>query len=124
VKKVSFLTTATIDSVHDTGTGRIDAERVAELLDIRLSELAVVLQQSYETLRKSPSRVDAQSKLTRLVHSWNQIHSVLGTDEHVSRWLHHPLPESGMRPLDILLGGDGLEEFTDLVGRIVTGTYR
>lgn len=118
-----MLTSATIDTVHDA-SGRISAERVADLYGLKLSALAAVLRQSYETLRKNPSRDEAQEGLSKLVHAWNQLETIFLKREYVARWLHHPLADSGLRPLDILSGHDGLGEFTGLAGRIATGTYR
>ena len=72
-----MLTSATIDTVHDA-TGRIDAMRVGELFSMKppaanLRSLAMIFGQKYETLRKNPSRDEAQPSLSKLVHAWNQL---------------------------------------------------
>jgi hypothetical protein len=45
-------------------------------------------------------------------------------DIWIARWMHRPLPDDGRTPIEILLGEDGLIEFTTLVARIAAGTYR
>jgi hypothetical protein len=49
---------------------------------------------------------------------------MLGNSKYGVRWLNHPMPEDGVQPIDILLGPDGLREFSSLVGRMATGAYR
>lgn len=119
-----MLTTSTIERVHDPENGRIDAFLVARLLDLKLSQLARVLGENYETLRKNPCREEAQTALASLAHAWNQLELIFADDGRIARWLHHPMAGDGRRPLDVLTAPNGLEEFTRLVGRIATGTYR
>ncbi|MEO9264173.1 MAG: hypothetical protein ABI282_08765 [Candidatus Baltobacteraceae bacterium] len=116
------MTTATIERVHSQ-SGRIDAKLVAELYDLKLAKLAEILGESPETLRKDVDRDEAQPGLAKLVHAWNELEGILANDDHIRRWLHHPLPKDGRRPLDLLLGKDGLKQFTRLIGRIATGGF-
>jgi hypothetical protein len=44
--------------------------------------------------------------------------------QQIQHTLVAPMPEDGVQPIDILLGPDGLREFSSLVGRMATGTYR
>jgi hypothetical protein len=105
----------------DAESGRISASLVADLYHLRLRQIADVLGQSYETLRKNPAREEAQRGLADLVHAWNQMCEMLGNSKYGVR---HPMPEDGVQPIDILLGPDGLREFSSLVGRMATGAYR
>lgn len=116
------MTTATLERVH-SATGRIDARLVAELYGISLAALADVLGEKYETLRKQPARDAAQVDLSRLVFAWNELQGVLADDDHIRRWLHHPLPRDGRRPLDILLSDHGVESYLALVGQLANNLY-
>jgi len=73
---------------------------------------------------RNPTREEAQRGLADLVHAWNQMCEMFGNSKYGVRWLNHPMPEDGMRPVDVLLGRDGLSEFSSLVGRMATGAYR
>lgn len=113
--------TPTLERVHHE-SGRIDARKVARLYDLTLPQLAAVIEQSYETLRKRPDRDEAQPKLAILVHAWNELGDML-PEASISPWLHHPLPRDGRRPIDILRGSEGINEFRELVDSMHAGGY-
>jgi hypothetical protein len=115
--------TATIENIHDPESGRIGASLVADLYGLRLRQIADALGQNYETLRKNPAREEAQRGLGDLVHAC-QMCELFGNSKHGVRWLNRPMPEDEVRPIDVLLGRDGLSEFSSLVGRMATGAYR
>lgn len=118
-----MLSSAT-QRAHDRETGRFDAEEVARLYELRLAQLSGAIGQRNETLRKNPCREGAQDALSRLVHAWDQLETIFSSRQQIKAWLHHPMPEDGRRPLDVLMSDDGLNRFTRLVGRIATSTYR
>lgn len=107
-----------------TNIKRINACRFAEFYGLRLTEVAGVLGESYGILLKNPRCLEARPGLAKFLQAWNQMREVFADDIWIARWTHRPLPDDGRTPIEILLGEDGLIEFTGLVARIAAGAYR
>jgi len=92
--------------LHDPETGRLDARRIAEYLNIPLSQLASALGRKYQALYKTPAAPSVQAGLTPIKASLDILVQTIGDRPTILAWLHSPHPDLGMRtPMQVILDG-------------------
>src|SRR5947199_6876432 len=95
-----------LSELHDLGTGRLDAAKVAEYLKIPLKQLSEALGRNYSTVHRTPSAVGLQEPLCAIKRSLVILEDVLGDRSSALIWLNSPHPDLGQRtPLDVILEG-------------------
>ena len=89
---------------HNPETGRLDAERLGQLLGLGISEMARALGRTPQGLRKNPASESLQPQLARVVLLVTRLRELLSDNlEYVRMWLHAPHPDLGGRtPLSYL----------------------
>jgi len=112
----------TLTELHDPNSGRIDARRVAEYLNISLKDLAQALKKNYTAVQKTPTAVSLQAALRPIKRSLQILEEVLGDRPSVLAWWNSPHTDLGLRsPLEVLLGGQG-QAVADMLEAAVMGT--
>jgi CheY-like chemotaxis protein len=95
-----------LPELHETSTGRLDAERIANFLEVPLSKLVAGLGANYAAVHKTPSADSLQEKLIPVKRSLEILATVLGDRRAILRWLNSPHPDLGTRtPMQVILGG-------------------
>lgn len=105
-----------LEELHDPGTGRLDAVRVAEHLKIPLKQLAPALGKNYSTLYKTPSAPALQPTLRSIKRILEILEQVFANRSTALAWLNSPHSELGQRaPLDVILEGypDAVEDMLE-----------
>jgi hypothetical protein len=98
--------TVTLPELHDPESGRLDARRIAEYLNVPLSQLAAALGKKYQTLYKSPAATGVQAGLIPIKVSLDVLVKVIGDRRTILAWLNSPHPDLGMQtPLHVILDG-------------------
>jgi hypothetical protein len=99
--------------------GRIDAKKLADALDITLTQLAKIINTKPKTLSESPTSRKIQEPASKLLGMMDDVADYLQEKRFAIYWLHTPQRELGDRTaLDWLLEGK-LDEIRDHVSRIV-----
>lgn len=114
---------AILEQVHHPQSHRLDARQVALLYGVSLKQLSVWLRSSYNTLKKTPDARTAQAQLAQLVNAWQMLITVFASEQHVRRWLYHPLPGLRGKTAMWLLEAEGVNAFEGLAEGIVAGDY-
>lgn len=97
-----------LPELHDPGTGRIDARRIADYLGITLKELSEALGEKYATVHKTPASERLQPGLRRLKRILEILASYLSARVDILAWLNSPHPDlDEEEPLDLMLTGEG-----------------
>lgn len=97
-----------LKDLHDPGSGRLDAKRVASYLDVPLSKLAAGLGRPYPTVHKSPSAPSLQPALAPIEKSLETLKTLLGDRSTIRAWLNRAHPDLGDRtPIQVILEGHG-----------------
>lgn len=92
--------------LHDPGTGRLDAKRIAAYLEISLSSLAAVTGRSIAAIHKAPAADSLQQALAPVARTISLLSEILHSQEHVRAWLHSPHPDLGNEiPMRLILEG-------------------
>ena len=92
--------------LHDPRTGRIDAQRVSDYLNVPLTRLARALGMNYTTVHKTPAAPSIQGPLAPIKRSLEILENMLGERATVLAWLNSPNPDLGMRtPIEVILEG-------------------
>jgi hypothetical protein len=98
--------TVELPELHDPDSGRLDAQRIADYLDVPLTQLAAALGRNYRTLYKTPASVAVQPGLRPIKLSLDILSRVFGEPAIVRAWLNAPHPDLGQRtPLSVILEG-------------------
>lgn len=114
--------TVTLLELHDPGTGRLDAARIADYLDVPLKKLSEALGKNYTTVHKTPSAPSLQPGLRPIKRSIEILEEVFGERSSALAWWNNPLPDLGGRaPLEVLLEGHG-DAVHDLLEGALVGT--
>jgi len=96
----------TLQELHDQGTGRLDAKRIADYLGVPLKELARALGVKYTTAHKTPHSAALQDGLRPVKRCLEILASMIGDQATVRAWLNSPHPDLGMRtPIEVILNG-------------------
>lgn len=104
-----------LGELHAPDTGRLDAKRIAEYLEVPLAQLSGAIGKGYKAVFKSPSSAALQALLTPVHSLLLALRRVYGSRKDSLVWLNSPHPElGGRRPIELVLGGRA-EVVTDLV---------
>jgi DNA-binding response OmpR family regulator len=107
--------------LHDPGTGRLDAGRIASFLGVPLSSFAKFSDVSVAGLHKSPRSVSVQPHLIPIARSLAILTQLLSTKESILAWMNSPHPDlGGQTPLQLVLEGKG-QVVTDLLEAALAG---
>jgi ActR/RegA family two-component response regulator len=79
-------------ALHGAG-GRLDAQKIADYLDVQLTLLATALGKNYTTVHKSPAAAGLQAPLAPIARSIELLREVFRDDEAVRAWLNSPHPD-------------------------------
>ena len=112
----------TLLSAHDPKTGRYDARRLADALEITHKQMAAIMGYTPTGLSKNPASPRLQPKLRELMRLIQRLRELLdGSMEYVRIWLKAPHPYlEGETPLAYLEGGK-LDTIDTLVHLMETG---
>jgi len=100
------LTSHMLADLHDPSSGRLDAGRIADYLDVPLSALSKCLERSVAGVHKSPSAPTIQHLLIPIASSIAILARLLGSKEKVRIWMNSPHPDlEGRTPLSVILDG-------------------
>jgi DNA-binding response OmpR family regulator len=92
--------------LHDPVSGRIDAKKVAEYLDVPLAQLAETLGANYATVHKTPDAPALQDALASVKRAIDQVSLISRNLAEVRAWLNNPHPDlGGMTPLKAIMTG-------------------
>jgi DNA-binding NarL/FixJ family response regulator len=92
--------------LRDRETGRLDAKRIAEYLDVPLKQFAEAIRENYKALHKTPSKASLQDKLLPIERTISLLDERLRDRGRVRAWLHTPHPDLGNRTaLGVILEG-------------------
>jgi hypothetical protein len=98
--------TVSLPELYSPDSGRLDAQRIADYLNIPLAQLAGALGKRYQTLYKTPAGASVQEKLFPIKRSLDILSDVIGDRATVLAWLNSPHQDLGMRtPLQVILEG-------------------
>jgi len=101
-----------LPELHHPPSGRIDATKIAEYLDVPLKQLAPALGATYQAVHKTPDSPPLQAGLLPIKRSLELLRGAFGDDATVRAWLNSAHPALGDRtPLSLLLeegGGDAV----------------
>lgn len=93
--------------LHDPKSGRIDAQAVAEFLDVPLAKLAGALGVKYPALHKTPSAPGLQERLGPIKQSIDLVSRITVSKSDARAWLNNPHPDlGGSTPMEVILDGE------------------
>jgi CheY-like chemotaxis protein len=93
--------------LHDPKSGRIDAQAVADFLDVPLAKLAGALGVKYPALHKTPSAPGLQEKLGPIKQSIDLVSRITVSKSDARAWLNNPHPDlGGSTPMETILNGE------------------
>ena len=93
-----------LPELHDEGTGRVDAQKVAEYLGVPLKRLAEGLEINYKSAHRNPAADAFQGALRPVKRSLEILHEFFRKPELVRAWLHTPHPDlDGSTSLETIL---------------------
>ncbi len=99
--------------------GRVDARRLADAMDITITQLAAILGTKPKSLSESPTSRKIQEAATKIVEMMDDLANFLQERRLAVYWLRTTRVELGdQSPLDWLMKGK-LEEIRDEVTRTV-----
>lgn len=111
-----------LSQLHHPKSGRLDASRIADYLDVPLKRLAEGLGAKYTSVQKTPDALSLQPALQPIKRSLEILESVLGNRPTVLAWWNSPHPDLGLRsPMALLLQGR-VEPVADMLEAARTGT--
>ncbi len=95
--------------LRDPETGRLDAKRIAEYIDVPLKQFAEAIGENYKALHKTPSKASLQEKLLPVERAISLLDERLRDRGRVRAWLNTPHPDLGDRTaLGVILEGHAL----------------
>jgi Protein of unknown function (DUF2384) len=100
------LSAVALLELHDPETGRLDARRMAEYLDVPLTALAAALRKKYQAVYKTPAAPSLQEGLIPIKASLDILDRLIGDRAIIRAWLNSPHPDLGLRtPMQLILDG-------------------
>ncbi len=113
----------TLKQVHDLVTGRIDALLFAEFLDVKVKDMANLLDVSTTGLRKNPTSDKLRPILNRLYILIDKLLHIYDCSiSDVKAWLNAPNPYLDYKtPIDCIFKTNNLEEVEELVDAMEDG---
>jgi uncharacterized protein (DUF2384 family) len=111
----------TTPEVFSPETGRVDALRLAEYLQLRTTDMAEITGYSGRYLRKDPDAPSFQETLKKTIFIINGLLDLTGDKRQVLIWLNAPHPAlDNEAPLDLMRSNE-LDVVVDLVDDMLTG---
>ena len=87
-------------------SGRLDARRIAEYLDVPLRDVAAAIRRNYTTVHKKPDAASLQLGLQPFWRIASALEKLLPRAADARKWLNQPHPALGERaPLAVMLEG-------------------
>lgn len=82
-----------LPELHDVGTGRIDAQKVADFMGVPLKQLSEGLGLNYKAVHRNPSAVSFQKALMPVKRSLEYLQQAFQKPEIIRAWLNtqHPM---------------------------------
>ncbi len=103
---VASVPKVTLPELHDEKTGRIDAQKVADLMSVPLKPLAEGLGLNYKAVHHNPSATSSQGALRPVKRSLELLQEFVGPATAIRAWLNTPHPDlDGTTALDTILEG-------------------
>jgi hypothetical protein len=98
----------TMPELHNLGSGRLDASRVAEWFGIPLKTVARLLRRGYATVHKTPDAMGLQSELIVFFRIASALERLAGSYKAARIWLNSPNPDldNNATPLSVIEMGD------------------
>jgi len=98
----------TVPELLDSGSGRVDARRVATFLELDVEDLAAILEENPAVVNAAPSGVELQEGLATVAFILGGLLEVTGGDRRsVLIWLNAPHPVLDHEsPLALMRGGE------------------
>lgn len=81
-----------LPKLHDAGTGRIDAQKVAEFMGVPLKRLSEGLGLNYKAVHRNPSAASFQKALMPVKRSLEYLQQAFQKPEIIRAWLNTPHP--------------------------------
>ncbi len=95
-----------IKNLHDPASGRLDAKRIAEYLDISLTDLASAMDEDYKALHKTPAKKAVQPQLAPIARALQILLQLYGSRKDVLAWLNTAHPQLARRTsMSLILEG-------------------
>jgi hypothetical protein len=95
-----------LPELHDAGTGRIDAQKVADFMGVPLKHLSEGLGLNYKAVHRSPSAATFQTALMPVKRSLEYLHQAFKKPATIRAWLNTPHPVlEGQTSLEVILEG-------------------
>ena len=95
-----------VSELHNSHSGRIDAERISGLFCLPLAEVARLLEAKPSSVHKTPDASALQPKLALLERIAAGLLRLTGSPEGLRMWLNAPNPElNNLTPLTLLKDG-------------------
>jgi|RhiMetdeSRZDD1v2_1073273.scaffolds.fasta_scaffold02648_14 DNA-binding response OmpR family regulator len=108
---------APVRELHNERSGRLDAQRIADFLDVPLAKLADAVELNYKALHRTPDAPAAQQKLRPVALIIGLLVTALEDTTVVRSWLNSPREElEGDSPLAVILAGEADAVLTLLEG--------
>jgi uncharacterized protein (DUF2384 family) len=105
--KAVFPLEVRLAKLHDQGTGRIDAERIASYLRIPLTSVASAIGAKYQSVHKTPDAENIQKALAPIKRSLELVSRVTRDEKEARVWLNNPHPDlDNQTPLQVILEGN------------------
>jgi uncharacterized protein (DUF2384 family) len=89
--------------LFDPTTFRLDAKRIAEIMNLPLAHIALALGVSASQLHRDSSGWSLQEELGKIVFCYSTLKRILGTRERALIWLNAPHPDLHARsPISLM----------------------
>lgn len=96
-----------LPELHDEATGRVDAQKVADLMGCPLKSLATALGLNYKAVHRNPSAAGFQKALRPVKRILELLREFFGPPSAVRAWLNTPHPHlDGFTSLETILKGE------------------
>lgn len=93
-----------LSGLHDPGTGRLDARRIADYMAVPLKIFSEGVGLTYKTVHRSPSSAAIQKSLRPVKRSLELLDLFFGKPEVARAWLNTPHPDlDGTTALETIL---------------------
>jgi len=105
-KIAPVLFPTTLPTLYDPESARLDAERIAEYLDVPLEKLAQAIGRDWATVHRRPAAAAIQQDLLHIKLSLDVLAELFGAREIIREWLNTPHPDlDGRTALSVILEG-------------------
>ena len=93
-----------LPELHDASTGRIDAQKVADLMGVPLKRFSEGLGINYKAAHRNPSAASFQEALQPVKRSLEILYEFFGKPPTIRAWLNTPHPDlDGSTALETIL---------------------